>query len=386
MIPRRVRRFCLLPAFCLAASTASVAAESPLILSVEFGKRDVFFSGRVDSEETGQALADAVKAVRPDLGVVNKGLAIDPEAAPTDLGQLKSLLAELGLATHEGRLEIREDTILLGGLADSLVTMTALNLRIAPILEGRRLVNRVCVVNTDDLPDISVNLASGELPTGVLDFDIHPSAEESFQAPGLVLEKLFPALMMLSDFNRLEGKEPLKASPLRAMPVTGAGAAEPGSGEAPGVPPPLYEALETIRFSRNTFFLQANQRAIVEAVAEQLKEPSRVGRSVTLEAVKASGGSGAFNEYTCERRLAETKRLFKEHGVPKERFVTRITQSTSPVDTGDVRVLVDLPDPETEVEPESEEAPLAAGEPEGEPNGADDEELAPSLPTTAPDP
>ena len=87
---------------------------------------------------------------------------------------LRSLIAELGLSTHEGRLEFWPDHILIGGLTDSFVTLTALRIRLEPILGKRRFVNHICIVATDFLPKIEVSLTSavagaGSDPTSVLD-------------------------------------------------------------------------------------------------------------------------------------------------------------------------------------------------------------------------
>lgn len=334
----------------------SSRAESPLDFSVVFGDRKVSFSGTIDSEENAQALADSVKAVRPDLAIVNEGLKINPEVTLPDLSQIKSVLVELGISTHEGRLEIREDAILIGGLSDSLVTLTALNLRSEPILNGRKLINHVCLVHTDDLPDISVKLASGETFKAVLDFDIHPTAEQVFEAPGLPVEKWFPAVVMLSDFNRLEGKAPLTATPVEEVIRLIATPTESGMPPALAEPEPRYADLESIRFSRNTFFLQTNQQLVVAETAKRLQEGELAELPVILEAVKARGGSGAFNDYTCERRLTEALSILKEFGLPEQRFVTRIRESDSQIDAGEVRVIVELPIPEPEPEVDSEVA------------------------------
>ncbi len=348
----------------LAALLPAVAAgvDSVPHLSVIFGEREVALSGTIDSEETGTEIANSIKAVRPDLSVANAGLTIDPEATIPDKRQILSILSELGLSTHEGRLEIREDSVLVGGLTDSLVTTTALNLKTEPILNGRNLINRVCIVATEDLPDITVKLASGETAKTVLDFDIHPSAEEAFEAPGLPVEKLFPTLVMLSDFSRLESRPQLAAEPVDGEP-----AEEPETSPArlilaQPIPEPEPEIIEfeSIRFSRNTFFLQANQQQIVTETAKRLQSPDIAELPIKLVAMKASSGSGAFNEYTSERRLAEASRLLKDLGVSEDRFVTKIRDSESTIDTGEVKVLVELPLPEPEEEAESEEKPEVA--------------------------
>lgn len=354
--------------FFLAALLPAVALaeDSGPRLLVIFGDREVALSGTIDSEETGAEIANTIKAVRPDLVVTNAGLEIKPEAEMPHKRHILGILSELGLSTHEGRLEIREDAVVVGGLTDSLVTTTALSLKTEPILDGRKLVNRVCIVATDDLPDITVKLASGETARTVLDFDIHPSAEEAFEAPGLPVEKLFPTLVMLSDFSRLEG-EPQSS----AKPVVGAVEAEPNASPAKRIlampiPEPEPEVIEfqSIRFSRNTFFLQANQQPLVTETARLLQSPDIAELPILLVAMKSSAGSGAFNEYTSERRLAEASRLLKDLGVSEDRLVTKVRDSESTIDTGEVKVLVELPLPEPEEEEEdgAEESEVVVSE------------------------
>jgi hypothetical protein len=353
MFLKGVRRFCLLSPLFL---TVVFADDSPPLLSVIFGDREVALQGTIDSEETATEIANEIKAVRPDLAITNAGLKIEPGAELPNKRHIISILVELGLSTHEGRLEIRDESILVGGLTDSLVTMTALNLRTEPILEGRKLINHVCLVHTDDLPDISVKLASGETAKAVLDFDFHPTAEQVFEAPGLPVEKWFPAVVMLSDFNRLEGKALLTATPVEETIKLIATPAELVMAPTPAESEPRFAKLESIRFSRNTFFLQANQQLVVAETAKRLQEGELADLPVVLEAVKVSGGSGAFNEYTCERRLTEARSILKELGVSEARFLTRIRESDSQIDTGEIRVLVELPIPEPEPASDAESA------------------------------
>lgn len=351
--------------FCLLLALqfyAVLGADSGDQLSVIFGDREVTLSGTIDSEETGTIIANAIKAVRPDLAVTNIGLKIDPTAEMPDMRQILGILKELGISTHEGRLEIRDDAILIGGLTDSLVTTTALKLRTEPILDGRRLINRVCIVATNDLPDISVKLASGETVETELDFDIHPTAEQAFEPPGLAVDKLFPTVVMLSNFSRLESGASLTAKPVESESGSKPEVAPARMILAMPIPEPEPEVveLESIRFSRNTFFLQANQQQIVAETAKRLQSTDLAGLPIKLVAMKSAGGSGAFNDYTSERRLAEASRLLKDLGVPENRFVTKVRNSESKIDTGEVKVLVELPLPEPEELEESDEKPEVA--------------------------
>jgi hypothetical protein len=350
MIPRPVISLlaCLIPVL---AGTLGAAPGGNPELSLRFGDSTIALSGRVDSEETAQNLAAAALGARPDLQVVNEGLVIDATAELPAFSDLRSLIAELGLSTHEGRLEIWPDRVLIGGITDSVVTLTALRIRLEPIRGERRFINHICIVGTEYLPKIDVSLTSRAPGTDPATIDLTPAREQAFEVPGLLVEKLFPTLLMLSDFDRLEGKTPAAnpaASPLRAMPLemTDAGAGATSAAlltSLPTAPVQQYETLPSVRFSRNSFLLQANQEPIFEELTRYLVSPDRRGRTVHVEAVKASGGSGAFNDYLCERRSAEVIRILTERGADAAVMKPGVINSPSSVDEGEVRVKIEIP-------------------------------------------
>lgn len=354
----------VLTAFAGLSHGADEESLSP-IFSVRFGEKDVNFSGYVVSEEAGQAIASAVRSVRPDLGIVNGGMKVDASKPLPSESEIIGMLTELGLSTHGGRLELGEDYLLLAGLTDSPITVTALQIRISPLLETRRFINRTCIVASGDLPDIKISLSSGELEDQLLDFEFHPTAVQAFASPGLEVEKLLPTLLMLSDFDRLEGKKkaPLIAQPLRAMPVSKEEVSPASIIQAlalPEEPTSRFEMIDTIRFSRNSFLLQANQQAIAGQIAEKLTKGGWANYSVRLDPVLVSGGSGAFNEYITEKRAAEVKKMLGQQGVNPQRISIETKNSSETMDRGEVHVLVEIPPP-PKPEPEEETA-IAEGE------------------------
>ena len=337
--------------FIFTASSVLVRAESP-IFSVQFGTDTILFAGQIDSGNTAQSLATAVKGARPDLNISTEGLVVDPSTSLPDIPDIKSLLEELGLTTHEGRFEIWPDRVLVGGLTDSLVTLTALKIRLEPILEGRRLINHICIVSTEDLPKIGVSLSEKKAATGQIIVGKLPAAEQPFEAPGLLLEKLIPTLVMLNDFDRIEGKAGTPPALLRAMPAeitatgveTGPAAAAPLLPVMPiATPVQQYETLPSVRFSTNSFLLQANQLPIFDELAKFLLAPERRGRLVILEPLKPRGGSAAFNDYLSDRRGEEVKRLLAERGVDAATLTAREVDSLSPIDEGEVRLRIEVP-------------------------------------------
>lgn len=370
----------LLPLLVIAWSGACVhGSDGAPLFAVKYEKEGVSFSGVVPDEETGLELAQAVKSVRPDLKIINEGVRTDPNVNFPNTHDLTSLLAEIGISTHEGGLAIWDDALLLSGLTDSVITITALKIRMEPILGNREIINRICIVPTEDLPKISVKLSTGEEISGpLLDFEYYPTAAEKFEAPGLALEKLFPSMVMLADISKLDGSSPpspgvsqvsavvtpaTSSGPLRAVPLM--------PGEKPAATSPLtpaifravskepepqnkYVHLEPIRFSRNSFLLQANQSGLVAGIVKQLNTPPLAGNRVLIKPVKYGSSSGAYGEYLLEKRGNETRRLLAESGIGLERFSIQNTNSSEQIDAGEVQIIVEIPPPPPEPEPEEE--------------------------------
>lgn len=358
------------------------AADAPL-LRVAFESQTVMISGRVDTEATAEAIVKALRNARPDLTADRSALAIDPSVSLPDLSEFPSLLAELGLSTHEGRLELWPDRLVIGGLTDSLVTQSALRIRAKPLLEGRALHNRLCIVSTEDLPKLEVSLAGANL--GMLEVAppvvVVAAPIGSFEMPGLSFAKLLAVIRLPGQIDRLSGKS---AAPAAPMPATGALRAEPLATGAPSttadappvaampltaMPVQTFETLSSVLFSRNSFLLQANQQATIEGITKHLLSTARRGAPVRIEAVKASGGSTAFNEYLCERRAAEVARFLTEAGVAPSLLRVKTIESSSPIDGGEVRIFVEIlppaepPSPEATATVENPVAPPAATPP-----------------------
>ncbi|NRB74096.1 MAG: hypothetical protein HRU46_07035 [Verrucomicrobiales bacterium] len=382
---RNALRVCLIFGLLLTgARSVAFSPKDPPLLSIRFAETGVEFNGTVDSEETGQMLATSVKSVRPDLAIINRGLQVDPEATMPDLEDLKSLLEELGLSTHEGMLVFWDDRVLLSGLTDSVISVAALKILIEPLMIDRNLINRICIVNTDDLPDIKVNLTTLESQEALLDFESYPTAEELFEIPGLPLAKIYPALVMLSDLSRINGGGGNGIAPVRAQPLALPKPQVTEAAQEPGEPVMIqalpaerivhYVDLPSILFSRSTQLLQADQTSVVEELVSLLLEPPFAGNPITISPVRCQGGAAAFNEYLCENRATKVKELLAQRGIDETLFTVDIRESSSPVDTGEVKLQVIVPEameeeaeaPQSETEaPQSEtEAPEEDSEPD----------------------
>lgn len=329
---------------------------------VAFGPGLTRFSGKVDSETTAEALVAAMKTARPDLPPDRSALVIDPAIGPVALSDLKSLLAEIALSTHEGRLELWPDHLVIGGLTDSIVTQSALRIRAEPFLKNRILHNRLCIVGTDDLPEIAVSLADGsKVEMEAAPTPVAPVAQTPFEAPGPRLEKLLATLALLADPSPLGAPAPAAVpafpattGPIRAEPLAmAAPTTNPtntsGAATAPvgltATPVETLEAMPPVYFSANSFLLQANQNGTLDTIAKQLLSPTRAGATTRVEALKPSGGSSTFNDYLCERRAAEVSRLLGERGVNVSLLRLSTLASRSPIDSGEVRITIVVPPP-----------------------------------------
>ncbi len=358
----------------------SAAEEDPLF-EVRFQKDGVSFAGTVNSEEDALALAEAVKAVRPDLKILNRGLKIDENAAVPSLSELKSLLAELGIATHEGRFSLYEDSLILGGMTDSRIAVTALRIRLESFLKGRTFVNRLCLVSKDDMPKLNVLLSSGETSGPLLNFDVVPTAVESFEPPGLSLANLFPMMLTLSDLSRLTGeptlttigerKPALQAVPLLSVRGIGGRKAPPSPGvlrAIPAEPQPTFVPLPSIFYTRSSFLLQANQESTLESIVKQLSTPPLAGQSLYIRPVKSSSQSGAFGDYLVEKRGDAAKELLIGRGIQPGLITLETIEANNSADTGEVRLMVKIPPAplEQEAEPSEDVAQIVEVKAEGQ--------------------
>lgn len=339
------------------APVGVVTAEEPPLFSVRFTEKGVSFSGSVPSEEAGQAIAQAVNAVRPDLAIRNDGLKINSEVVLPATGELKGLLAELGISTHEGGFAWWDDAVLLTGMTDSRVTLTALRVRLDPLIGSRRLISRICIVPSEDLPNISVQLSNGLTGGALLDFDHYPTASEAFEMPGIRLEKIYPTLAMVSNLAQLQDGaiEEGSSEPIRAIPLLSSEPSEE-TGESGAAAAPLMRAipagpvhtrveLEPVRFSRNSFLLQANQKPVIEETMKRLQSPPLAGNRILVKPRVYRGAASAFGQYLSEKRAAEVRSLLLENGIPAGQLTIQAEDVEASVDEGIVRLVVEIPPP-----------------------------------------
>lgn len=335
------------------AGPADAAKEQPR-LRVYFGDQSAEIQGELNSESDAEIILAAVREVRPDLALDRERLIIQPGKLTPNLKDLRSLLAEIAISTYQGLIEIYPDRLVVGGLTDSIVTRSAVRIRAKPLLVGRTLIDHVCIVTPDDLPSLDIALASGQVvaPALVAEVVEQPSIPQApFEAPGLRLETLLSTLRLLDRIDSLAGRSPApQTSPitvsLRAMPLE---EESPATGEPGAIPQeaspslPRREMLPSLYFSRNSFFLQTDQAAVLETIAKQLLSSESSEAPIQLDAIVPAGGSTAFNEYLGERRTAEVVKLLQERGVSASRFRINRSSATASFDSGEIRLSVEIP-------------------------------------------
>lgn len=361
---RLLNALCATAALLSGLSVVEGSAEDS-VLEVRFTNEGVSFSGRIESEEYGLALAEAVKSVRPDLKILNRGLKVVPGSEAPNLGDLKSLLAELGISTHEGKLSIDEHSVMIGGMTDSRITLTALKIRLDPLLGDKDFINRICIVSKEDLPKLTVHLSTGERSGPLLNFDVVPTAAETYEPPGLSIRNLFPMMLTLSDLSRLKGAVPMTESssakpPPRAIPLLQIGSIGGSSDKTeqilratPTPPQPTYVALSPVLFSRDSFLLQVNQESSLDATIAQLNKPPLAGHPIFVKPVKAASRSGAFGDYLVQKRGEAAKTMLIERGIPAALISIQTIDDPTSLDQGEVQLIIKIPPPK--VEPEEEE-------------------------------
>ena len=281
-----------------------------------------------------------------------------------------------------------EESIYVGGLTDSQVAVSALMIRLKPLLNNRQLINEICIIPTEDMPNLPIFLSDGKIDGPLIDFDPMPTPEESFVVPGVVPEKLTSLVVFARDLDRLLGIEPANLTSngqIQAMPATvGRLTDAMKNGETPTAAatlgfsrcsrateiekrlhpsPPRHpnQHISNSRpfvFPRNTFLLQANQDTWLASVVEKLKAAPLLGNKIIIRAMKPDAGSATFNDYICQRRADEVKNMLSGQGIAASILTTDVAASSNTVDNGEVRVIVQIPPPPrpkpTPADPEKE--------------------------------
>lgn len=350
----------ILTGFLLLICRSATAEPDPFV--VEFLKTKVAFSGTTDSKETADRIASEVLLARPDLDVVNTGLAFDPEVKLPNLKLMCHLIVEIALSTHEGVFEISDDSLTVGGLTDSVVTSSVLRLRAAPILGDRQFRQQVCLVPGKDLPEIPIMLSTGETRKAYsFDLELKQKKEVTFEPPGIILTKLLGLIEGTSNPDLfppvisapvvIEAPPPPEDLPEEnpvAMPVLP---------ERPPAPPPPspYQEFGPVVFARNSVVLQSGQLEMLKGLAPTFDAEPWQGREIIVRALVYQSGSKVYARWVGERRMAEAVRFLKEAGVPEGRIKPEAVEVAGKIDRGEVKILILKPDGYVSPPPEEEE-------------------------------
>ncbi|MEO0414312.1 MAG: hypothetical protein AAF226_05110 [Verrucomicrobiota bacterium] len=349
--------------------SAATQEEAEFELNFQFTRTKILFSGSVGSKASAHELAEAVRSARPELTVVNNGIHVVDGIDEPDIDALKSVIAEVGVSTHESRFSFDNQKIFVAGVTDSQVSVSILELRIQPLLESREFVSQVCIVPSDELPSVPLLLSTGERRGGGIDLDRQISPEELFEAPGINVLKLGAFLNGTENFDALGGEQfavasatvdslfsssdagptflddaALKAKALAIVRAESQAAIMSTSSQS-SVSTPVsvygspYLQLETVRFGRASFLLDSSQAQLLLALSQKLNHPDLTGKDVLLRSTMPSVGSVAFNDWLGRRRAAELKQKLLNIGVTSRSFRTELVPSGQGTD-GAVAILV----------------------------------------------
>jgi hypothetical protein len=362
-IPSR-KIYGMIMAIGLSTLTRALFADTAADFQVEIKERIIFLSGSLPDEPFAREIQSTLTSACPNHTVSSGDIVFAAKPGFPSLADLRPLLAELGISTMEGRLEIWPDRIVLGGLTDSQVTLSALTVRLRSLLTTRRLVNHLCIVPTDDLPKPALLLADTKATAG--SGDSRRRRSTTFEPSGVGVQKLPGLINLLAQVeifakdvpanSSTKSSEPLRAAPIEttaaetattdpvppaSMPLAASPVLPPGAGNS-------HAPVGMILFSRNTALYQGNQDQNLANLLSWLNSPTFQGQAIRLEAIKASGASAPLLDYLCERRLDEATTLLTNAGIDKSLISRRTTSDDTAIDSGEVRVTAvarELPTP-----------------------------------------
>lgn len=338
----------------LSALTRGLSADTSADFQVEIKERTILLSGSLPDDAFAKDIQSTLSSACPNHAITSDQVVFAAKSGFPSLADLRPLLAELGISTVEGRLEIWPDRIVLGGLTDSQVTLSALTVRLRSLLTTRRLVNHLCIVPTDDLPKPTLLLAEENTSSG--SGDGRRRRTTTFEPSGVGVHKLPDLITLLEQVDSFARNAPENVStqvtvPLRAAPIESSVAEIATTNPTPPAPMSLPEnpalpaaagnshaPVGVILFSRNTALFQGNQEQDLANLLSWLNSPTFQGQSIRLEAIKATGASAALLDYLCERRLDEATALLTNAGIDKSLISRRTTADDTAIDSGEVRV------------------------------------------------
>ncbi len=335
MARRAIRAALLASAALLPLALSLFGAEPDALvddsLSIVFREKDILFRGVLPDAETAEALAAAANSARPSLRVVNDGLVYDSSRPFPSLSLFRSLVREVGLSAHEGWIDWSPRELRIGGLTDSVVTSSVLRLRARPLLDGRSYVDRICIVPTEDLPEIPVVLSSGE-KRRAFSFDANRAANsepETFEPPGILLTKILPLISKTSDPGWLATG---RATP-RTMAASSTAAGWTG--------PPEVE----VRFARNSFLLADAETATLTRLAGAILATPGEAPLIRLETSRPRSGTDAFLNWLSGRRITEIAEQLAGAGIDPRTILPEVRTTAAAADDGVVRLRIQTASP-----------------------------------------
>ncbi len=345
-------------------------------LGFSFRSDVVTVFGALPDKEEATPLVEMLRNIRPGAKVFKADNFTYREGAwLPDLLTLRSVLSELSVSFADGRLTFFPDRILLEGLTDSPVSLSALRVRLRPLVQGRPIHDRVCLVPTEDLlPYLPEQEVAGNDPAPILATPVAQPLniidERPVQLAGLepdkwlsYLEQAAPKATVPLAVAAEEPKESpwrrlnfLSKRPKSSDPEIASTAPEPVQTRAMPVvekPKTLFRA----EFRKNSDKLVADSEQSLRDVAPIFAGVDWGETPIHLHAIPSKGARPALEEYQMERRLDRVKTALVEAGVAAERITPNLRKDRETDGLPEVLILAVAPRLETSETSSAEPSP-----------------------------
>ncbi len=351
---------------------------STVQLGFSFRPGVVTVFGELPNKETATELVALLREIRPDSKVFKgEEFSYSADSWMPDILELRSVLSELSVSIANGRITFFPEHIIIEGLTDSPVSLSALRVRLQPLIRNRPIHDRVCLVPTEDLlhylpdqdastspvgPLVTIPVAN---PTNLID-------ERSIALAGLAPDKWISYLQKTSfeemaPLDATDGKS--KKSPWRRLNFLSWKRNQPKSSTNSIEKSPQTtrarpveekpEALFCAKFRKNSDKLVVDSEQALREVAPIFASTDWGETPIQLHAIPSKGARPALEEYQMERRLDRVKAALVEAGVSAERIIPSLRKNQETEDLPEVLILAVAPRLE-EAEPNAHESAGAA--------------------------
>ena len=290
---------------------AEHSAQFAPVFTLRFWPGEIELAGAIRDRAAEADLRHAVRKAQPGVKVWDVQLGYDPRAPELPPSkELTGLLLEMALSTRDGGLRVVEDTLVVSGKTDSLVTHAALATRLEQLSRDRfaEIRNEIQVVSSAEL-----SAPSERRPISVL----NPTPLAHFEAE-ISDEPYGPAVPVLRATPLAPGGAPVAESRDGEVIPSAEGAPAAASVGTARLDMPLGP-LAPVRFDANSFLIDFNQHGVVREAASMIKALPQATK-VTVLGFPDGGGDSTYHEWLATSRAKQVRDLLIEFGVPPDRL------------------------------------------------------------------